>query len=103
MLDRVQAYTSHHQTLYEHGTRCTRIQELHGTSGFDRHCPELVRGNYHWKLQGEHVIECGLDEWLNVWLFAPLGKLEKDVEDADCAMGCTEVVDSIEVILKNTT
>ena len=52
MLDPVQPYTSHHQTPYECGTRCTRIQELRGTSGFIRHCPELVRENLHLEIAG---------------------------------------------------
>ena len=49
------------------------------------------------------MIECGQDVWFDIWLFAPLGKLEKDVEDANFAMGSTKVVYAIEVILKNAT
>ena len=48
------------------------------------------------------MIERGLDEWFSVWLFAPLRKLEKDVEDASCAMGCTVIICPIEIVLKNT-
>ena len=48
------------------------------------------------------MIKRGLDERFGVWLFAPLRKLEKDVEDADCAMGCTVIVSAVEMVLKNT-
>ena len=47
------------------------------------------------------MIKRGLDERFDVRLFAPIRKLEKDVEDADCAMGCTKILYTIEVILKN--
>ena len=49
------------------------------------------------------MIECGLDEWLDIWLFAPLGKLEKNVEDTSCTMGCTMIVCAIEIVLKDAT
>ena len=54
------------------------------------------------KLQREHVIECGLDEWFSVWLLAPFGKLEKDVEDAYRAVSSAVIVRAVEIVLKNT-